>query len=185
MSVGFCDTDALYDRMTRTYCFDALSGDDYFIDYQNLYTHLGVMSVRGLFCNAADVFIREGELLKAEQMLDRGCQTMKNYPLETIPLGFSGNDYVVISMVDAYYRIGCKDKARELGTDLGVQLLETSRFYLGLYDYAQQDFELAANYIFYLNDVFEKYGDKQLADKLDESFSALVKVATGQQENES
>jgi hypothetical protein len=77
------DTDRLYDLMTNVYKWDALERDDYFVDYQNLYTHLGVMSQRGLFVNAAKAFFKAGENDRALEMLEK-CQRVvrrESYPL--------------------------------------------------------------------------------------------------------
>ena len=38
--------------------------------------------------------MKAGEDGRALEMLDRCEEVMRNYPLETIPLGFSGNDYI-------------------------------------------------------------------------------------------
>ena len=39
----------------------AVADDDYLIDYQNMYTFLGVMSLRNLFISSASAFLKEGE----------------------------------------------------------------------------------------------------------------------------
>ena len=43
---GFTDTDELYRKMTSVYTWDTLKRNDWFVDYQNLYTFNGVMSLR-------------------------------------------------------------------------------------------------------------------------------------------
>jgi hypothetical protein len=178
---GIVDTDRLYDLMTNVFKWDAISRDDYFVDYQNLYTHLGVMSQRGLFVNAATAFFKAGEFGRAKEMLDK-CQDLikrKSYPIETIPIGFSGNDYMVCEMVDLYYRLGEPDKARDLAVDLFNNLLVSSRFYLEFYDVAQSDFELCGQYVYYLQDIVNSAGDKELGDQLGKNFEALMNYVKG------
>ena len=178
---GIVDTDRLYDLMTNVFKWDAISRDDYFVDYQNLYTHLGVMSQRSLFVNAATAFLKAGELDRAEEMLDK-CQRVvrrESYPLESIPVGFSGNDYMVCEMVDMYYKLGKPDKARDLAVDLFNNLLVTSRFYLEFYDYAQSDFELCGQYVYYLQDIVNSAGDKELAERIGNNFEALMNYVNG------
>ena len=177
--VGIVDTDELYRNMTQTYVFDALGADDYFIDYQNEYTHLGVNSIRQMFLNVANAFINEGENDRALEMLERCQEIMKNYPIESIPLGFAGNDFVMIEMVGDYYKLGQTDKARDLGSTMGAELLKTARFYLEFYEWAQSDFEMAGNYIYFLSDIFKEGGDQELSDKLIESFGKLVEAYAG------
>ena len=174
MDMGFVDTDELYHLMTDVYDFSAVSQDDYFIDYQNQYTHLGVMAIRTLFTNCANVFIKAGEEDRALEMLDRVSDIMKLYPVETIPLGFSSNDFVIIEMVENYYKLGQKDKARDLGSTLGAELLITARFYLEYYEWDQDSFEMAGNYIYYLADTFKQYGDNELAEKILGTFQGLM-----------
>lgn len=176
--VGFVDTDELYHNMTEVYDFSAIAADNYFIDYQNEYTHMGVLSIRQMFLTSALAFMKAGENGRALEMLDRGIDIMKHYPLEGIPIGFLGNDLVIAKVVETYYRLGEKDKARDLGSNFGAELLKTARFYLEFYEWAPEEFENAGNYIYVLADIFKESGDTELADKLTESFMKLVEAYT-------
>ena len=179
---GIVDTDHLYDLMTNVFKWDAISRDDYYVDYQNMYTHLGVMSQRGLFVNAATAFYKMGEAGRAKEMLDKCQQVIRreDYPLESIAVGFSGNDYMVCEMVSLYYKLGEPQKARELAVSMFNELLVSSRFYLEYYDYARDDFELCGNYVYYLQDVVEKAGDKELAEKIGQNFESLLDLVSGE-----
>ncbi len=174
---GFVDTDDLYRKMTETYKWDAVASGDYFIDYQNQYTHMGVMSLRGLFVTAANAFIKAGENDRAMEMLDKCRDITRDFPLEGVPIGFSGNDYMVISMVEDYYKLGAADKAVELGTAMAQELLVSANFYNKFYTYAKEDFELIGNYIYFLAEVMEKGGDKALAKELKDNFMAMLGVS--------
>ena len=180
---GIVDANDLYRKMTDgTFKWDALSRKDWFVDYQNLYTFLGVLSQRQLFVNVANALIDAREDEKAEEILDL-CQKNfpeENFPLETISLGFSSNDYMVVQMVENYYFLGEKAKARDLGLKLAEGLMESSRFYLEFFDYASSNFESCHRCILYLADVFKQYGDKELSDRLLDSLEILVKAATNQ-----
>ena len=176
---GFVDPDELYAKMTGAYSWDALSRDDYFIDYQNMYTHLGVMSVRNAFLTAAKAFADAGQDGRALEMLDKGCSVMKNYPLETIPAGFSSNDYSVVETIGMYYSLGRPETARELAQAYADQLLQALRFYIGFFQYAEDDFDLCKQFLFYLEDTLKEGGDGQLADELQEKFKALVEEYVG------
>ena len=184
---GLVDALDLYRKMTDgTFKWDALSRKDWFVDYQNMYTFLGVLSQRQLFVNVANCLIDAGERGKALDILDL-CQKnfpKENFPLETIPLGFTSNDYMVVQMVENYYFLGMRDKARELGQELAEGLLDTSRFYLEFIDYASSDFESCHRCILYLAEVFKKYGDKKLSESLLDSLEMLVRAATGDLEYE-
>ena len=179
---GLVDTDHLYELMTDKFKWDAISRDDYFVDYQNLYTHLGVMAQRTLFVNAATAFLKAGENGRALEMLDKCQNVLKRdkYPVEGIPLGFSTNDYMICEMVSLYYKLGQTDKARELAVTLFNELLVSSRFYLEYYDYAKDDFELCGNYVYYLQDVVNKAGDAELAKKIGDNFEQLIDAVSGE-----
>jgi hypothetical protein len=178
---GLVDTDHLYKLMTETFSWDNLARTDYFIDYQNLYTHLGVFSLRNLFVTAANSFIDAGETERAKEMLDKCQEVAKSdrYPLESIPLGFSGNDFSVIEMITDYYLLGETEKARSLALELFNDLIETAGFYLEFYEYSKSDFELCGNYIYYLQDALTRAGDKDLAQKMDSNFNALLDYVLG------
>ena len=177
---GKVDALALYGKMKDTFKWDALSRKDYFVDYQNLYTFMGVLSQRQMYLNVANALIDAQEDEKAMEILDM-CQANvpeENFPLESITLGFAGNDYMVIQMVENYYFLGAPEKARELGKKLGEQLLGTARFYLEFYDFVDSNFETTSRCIVYLADVFKQYGDQELSDQLNKSLDALIKAAT-------
>lgn len=178
---GIVDTDHLYKLMTETYKWDDIARSDYFVDYQNLYTHLGVMSQRNLFSTAANAFIDAGEPERALEMLDKCQEVIKSdrYPLESIILGFSGNDYSVIEMISDYYLLGETEKARALALEMFNSLIETAGFYLEYYDYARSDFELCGNYIYYLQEAVSRSGDKELASRMDSNFNALLDYVLG------
>ena len=175
---GFVDTDELYRRLTEDYSFDALAGDDYFIDYQNMYTHLGVMSIRSLFVTCAEAFMKAGEDDRALEMIDKAADVMKHYPLETIPLGFSGNDYMVVLMIENYYKLGQPEKARALASELGAELLQSAKFYIEFYEWARDEFELVGQYLYFLSDVMKQAGDTERAQFLTDGLVALVDEAS-------
>lgn len=173
------DTDHLYKLMTETYTWDALSRTDYYVDYQNKYTNLGVMSIRGLFVTAAKAFMNAGEDERALEMLDKCREVMRAYPVETMVEGFTGNDFMVIEMADIYYTLGEKEKGNAVATELAAGLLDAARFYLEFYGYAKSDFETCSNYVYYLIEAVRAGGDKQLASDIAAGFSQLIELATG------
>ena len=178
--IGFVDTDELYRKMTQVYCWDAQAADDYFIDYQNCYTNMGVVSTRSIFLSAARAFMKEGENDRAIEMLDRCQEVMHRFPIDGIPLGLSSADYMVMGMVEAYYKLGEKEKARNLATALGTALLESANFYIDFYEFGKDEFEMCGSYIYYLADVVKEGGDKPLADKLTSGLNQIIDWATGE-----
>ena len=176
---GFVQTDELYRLMTQVYKWDALRQDDYFIDYQNYYTFMGVMPIRMMFVSCAKAFMNAGQDDRALEMLDTCCEIMHRYPLSGIPLGFSSSDYMVIKMIEQYYKLGRPEKARALGAELGESLIGNARFYISFYEYARSEFEMCVNYVYYLNDALKAGGDEALAKDMMTKMENMVSAATG------
>ncbi len=173
---GKVDTEKLYHLMKDVYSWDALSREDYNVDYQNYYTHLGVLSQRGMFVNSAIAFMAAGQNDRALEMLDM-CQEKihpKRYPLESVCIGFSGNDYMVTQMISLYYKLGQDDKARKLAAEFKDDLLVTCRFYKDFYPYSQYDLETCTQYYYYLCDMMDVAGDEELAKKYKAEFSDIM-----------
>ena len=178
---GKVDALALYRKMKETFQWDALRRTDYFVDYQNLYTFMGVLSQRQLYLNVANALIDIHEDEKALEILDL-CQAnfpRENFPLESIPIGFSGNDYMVVQMVEDYFYLDARSKAVELADALADDLLASARFYLEFYEYAGSSFDSVSRCIVYLADVCKQNGENDLANKLNGTLDRLVKAATG------
>ncbi len=179
---GFVETDVLYRLMTETFKWDALMKDDYFVDYQNYYTFMGVMSLRGMFTTSAIAFMKAGENERAVEMLDKCQEVTRRYPLSVIPLGFQVNDYMVVRMVDLYYQLGEVEKARKLGTEMSLQLLNSARFFLEFYSYGKNEFEDSANYLAFLADAFRSGGDEELGTATMKGLEDLIKAASDRME---
>ena len=177
--IGFVDTDELYRKMTQVYRWDAVGADDYFIDYQNIYTNLGVISVRNIFLNAANAFIKAGENDRAMEMLENCMQIMRRYPIESIPLGMNTNDYLMTCIADDFYKLGNSNRGREITAQLAADLLISARFYLEFYDYAQDTFETCGSYIYFLADVLDRNGEEELSKRLTDTFRQMMEFAAG------
>ena len=178
---GKVDALQLYRDFKTKYKWDALKRTDYFVDYQNMYTFLGVLSQRQLFLTVANALIDAGEDEKALEIMDL-CQENfpeQNYPLESIPLGFSGNDYMVAQLVENYYYLGEVEKARDLAARFGDQLTDTARFYLEWGSLGSHEFETASRVLLYVSDVCKQYGDKDLSEAIVANLEALLHAASG------
>lgn len=174
LNPGKIDLDGLYYKLKDTYRFDALSADGWFVDYQNLYTHLGVMSVRQVFATAARSMYASGYTREAVELLDRGMEATRQLPLESISIGFVANDYMMIDIIAQYYKYGEREKADKYAGLLGDEMVKTAGFYLDFYGYAKNDFETSMQYLYFLADEVEKGGNKELASDLKERARTLI-----------
>ena len=188
---GIVDALELYRKMKEDFTWDAISAPGWFVDYQNMYTFLGVMSQRQLFLNVANALVDAGEGEKALEMMDM-CQEKfpkENFPLESISVGFSGNDYMVAQMIENYYFLGAsgllddasaarsKASATELATEFGQQLLEACAFYLTWGRLGSSEFQAASSVLGYIVDVTKEYGDETLSKNLEERYNLLIRAA--------
>ena len=180
-NLGLCDLDDIYDLAMNRISLDALSRKDYFVDYQNIYTFIGVIPQREIFVKIANALLKNGQKERALDVLDRCMEKFpeENFPLESICLGFYNNDLSVIGMVEAYYKAGNPEKARDLAKRFSDDLFKSTFFFLEYYDYAQSDFEKCANCIYYLTGVLEDNGEKGLASELNEKLEIMLRVASG------
>ena len=173
---GLVDTDELYEKMTKVFKFDALSRDDYFADYQNMYTFLGVMSIRNLFVSSASAFLKAGETDRAEQMLDRCCEVMRpeTFPYDNSIYGWASNALYPIELIKDYYALGKTEKARTVIVELVKELMESTMLYLDFYPDYKEEFEYNCQLIYYLANEIKKSGDKELGEKLESDFAKFL-----------
>lgn len=184
--IGKADVDGLVHLVNDVYSWDALKRTDWYVDYQNMYTFLGVLPQREIFFNTANALMEKGRYEEAEAMLDKAQENVpkENFPLESICLGFYHNDVVVLNMIEAYYKLGAKDKGKALAQDYSIELLTTINFYLEFYDYAQNDVELCVNCLYYLADVLKSYGEDELGESLKKALTSMVNLYGGTTEEE-
>jgi len=179
--IGKVDADVLYDKVMDLYSWEDIGRDDYYVDYQNNYTFLGVVSQRDVFLNTAEALKKAGENEKAEQVLDKCVRVFpdKVYPYDSICLGFTHNDIVSIGIASLYYQLGAKEKASALAQRIGEELSESTRFYLSFYEYAESEFKLSCDLFYYLTDIMGRYGDKEKADAMHSALESYITSFAG------
>ena len=174
--LGLVDCDDLYHKLMETYKYDAISGDDYLIDYQNMYTFMGVMSLRNMFISSANAFIKEGEKEKAEKVLDKCREVMRpdRYPYDNSLLGWNSNALYPIEMVSYYYYLGRKDTAREVANELFGQLKEAIALYLDFYPEYKDEFEYECQLAYYLAKEVKRLGDEEFSKELETDIASFL-----------
>ena len=175
--IGFADAEDLYYKMKNVFSWDALKRKDYFVDYQNFYTFCGVLSQRNLFVNVAKELLKVGDKERAVEILDmcQECVPAENYPLDITYLGFS-NEYMVIDMIETYYRAGAPEKALELARRFTDEIFISTDFFLMNYDRAKREFDACYNCISYVAELADHFGDKEYAAEIRDRFNSLLGV---------
>ena len=173
--IGFADAEDLYNKMKNVYAWDALKRTDYFVDYQNFYTFCGVLSQRQIFLNAALEMLKIDDKERAIELLDL-CQENvpeANFPLDITYLGFS-NEYMVLSMAEAYYAAGAPEKAEDLLRRMADQLFVSLEFFYSFGDYSSREFEKVYNSLEFMLQVASECGSKDFAEELMDRFEKIV-----------
>ena len=173
---GKLDALALYDKMKNVYSWNALKRTDYYVDYQNMYTFMGVVSQRQMFLTAANALIDAGEKEKALEMLElcRENVPIEVYPIESIPLGFSSNDYVLAQIAENYYFLGQAEKAHNLIVDLADELLVTADYFARWGRLGKSEFETSCRVLIYLSELAKQYSDTDLASAISSELKGLI-----------
>lgn len=177
--LGTADTDDLYRKVMETYKWEAVGREDYFVDYQNLYTFIGVIPQREILYRTASALFKEGERDKAVKVLDKAVSLLpeKGYPYESICIGFYGNDVTVLSIAETYFRLGEKEKALAIADRLAEELLASTGFFAEFYYAGEQEFKECCNLLYYLADLLKENGEEKRSSDLLEAFSKLVDVS--------
>ena len=175
--IGFADAEDLYYKMKNVYSWDALKRTDYFVDYQNFYTFCGVLSQRQLFVNVAKEMLKAGDDARTIEILDmcQECVPEENFPLDMVYLGFS-NEYMVLDMIELYYKAGAPEKALALAERFADSLMSSASFFLYNYDYAKREFDTCYTSLSYLAEIADMYGDKEFAENIRNDFNAMLDI---------
>ena len=175
--IGFADPEDLYYKMKNVYKWDALKRTDYFVDYQNFYTFCGVLSQRNVFVNVAKEMLKINDYERAIEMLDmcQECVPAEVYPLDITYLGFS-NEFMVIEMIETYFRAGADEKALDLSKRFVEELFVSTEFFLMNYEETKREFEACYNCISYVSEVVDHFGYNEYGTELRNRFNDLLGV---------
>ena len=178
-NVGLADPDYLYNLLMNTFKFDAVSAGNYFIDYQNMYTHQGVMSLPNLFNTSAEFYMKIGQTDRALALLNKCRDVMRYYPIEAIPIGLSGVDISTIGIVENYLELGREAEGVTLAKQYLEQLLDACAFYLEFYKYAEDDFDQCNSFLYYFANRLRNNGQGELADKAEALLEGMINELGG------
>lgn len=179
---GIVDIEDLYDKVMNVYTWDDIRRNDFNVDYQNLYTFLGVLPQREIFVTLSKLLLERGDKERAIAVLDKGMESfpVEVWPLESISIGFNTNVYMSIGMISNYLAAGKPEPAAKMAQQLGDELLHAANFYLDYYDYSSDDFDSVCQFLTYLIEELENGGEKTVSESLRSQFVALLKEATGE-----
>ena len=100
---GKVDTDIMYDNLLNKFEYGNMELPDVYLDETNRRLSY---NLRTIFGRLANELVNEGKNDKAVEVLD--------FAMEKMPAEKFGYNYFVFGIIDAYYKAGATDKAREL-----------------------------------------------------------------------
>jgi len=120
LEMGMIDTESMYDKIMNKYTWGRMNAPDVTLDYYTIRT-LSVIRFRSIHVRLALELFREGEREKAIEVLDR-CMELAPHdvlPYDRYVAGItfpSGENSTVHheGIIEAYYIIGEKEKARKI-----------------------------------------------------------------------
>jgi len=177
---GIVDVNELDNLFNKVYKWDAISADNWTVDYQNIYTFCGVVNYREMFAGMASIYNKAGRHEDAVKILDKCREVMKesNFPL-VMPTLHVGNELAVYSMIEQYYKAGAKEKAHDLAKQFSESMLDYLDFYIYFSSYSpslsKSGAETIASYLYYLcDDLLDKNGDKELSQEIQKSMEEIA-----------
>ena len=168
------DADALYDKIMNVYRFESMADTTVHWDYQNIFTFSAVVPAREIFATTATALLDRGENQKAEDVLDKCIASMpnRNFPFN-VSLFRSINEWSLISIIEDYFRLDKPEKAIAVGDQLADETLKTILYYTTPVGPGPEDVlnkklaDDAATIYFYLIRIYNAFGQKEAADRLD------------------
>ncbi len=128
---GRVDTDIMYDNLLNKFEYGNMELPDVYLDETNRRLSY---NLRTIFGRLANELVAEGKNDKAVEALD--------FAMEKMPVEKFGYNYFVFGIIDAYYKAGATEKARELTWAFADRLDDELAFYAA---FDRQDQRAASN----------------------------------------
>jgi len=102
-ATGRIDADILYDKLMNEFVWGNIGAEGVYLDEQNIRM---TMNLRGNFTRLSKELVLRGDSAKATAVLDKCLEVI---PKEKVPF-----NYYALGMIESYYRLDNKVKAREI-----------------------------------------------------------------------
>jgi hypothetical protein len=174
--VPYMDTQKMYNLLMHEYSWGRMDQPDVLLDYHVTYLYLVQQAIRQMYTQVAKALILEGELEKAEEILDRGMEVMQQYPLNYV-VQPSLNEVGVMEAIELYYFLEEPEKARALAVPFLDETFKAIEYFLGSHRggfLSAQDAESAISTYVHVNDILMLNNDPELGgeykNKIEELF---------------
>ncbi len=168
-SLGWIDTDILYDRLMNKFQWGRMAEEDVFIDQQNIRTSK-IIGFREVFYRLASELIKEGKKEKAIAVIDKIVELM---PHEKFPF-----EEEMVGLTKLYYMAGDFGKGDQLAEKVWGVAENEINYYIGLSESYGKALEYDKNKALFLLqgllDVVEKQDRKTLVTKFDAGLEKML-----------
>ena len=171
------DADKMYDLLMNVYKWGRMDEPGVLLDFHVTYLILIQQAVRQMHSQVAKALILKGENTKAEEVLDKGLEVMKYYPLNYVAQA-SMNEVGVMEAIELYYFLEKPDKARALATQFLDESYRAIKYFLSPFKggfLSSSDAETAISTYVHVKDILDTNGDKELAKKYTDTLEELFK----------
>ena len=171
-------TDLMYERLMHSYRLESMAETRMYVDYQNLWTFLGVACVREYFVITAHALYEEGDTERCIAVLDRMQEVMlpELFPLNAplIGRGRNINTISVATAVDLYVAAGATEKAIALADAVVKETMASVRLFGGMTTFSREDFDENLNMIYWVANAIEAV-DAERAKAYEDGIQAWAK----------
>ena len=167
MDMGRIDTDSMYVHVKK-WSWKNSDGDIY-VDPE---TRKNSISFRNSLGRLADELIKEGDIIRAEEILD--------ISIDKMPIEKYGYYRLVIGHIESYYLVNKPEKARKIAEFLINNFQEQINYYSGLssYEFSQNFAELEGSLDLYRYIIATtvEFDTEEYSGKLKEDFMTTVNL---------
>ena len=160
---GEIATDIMYDNLINKFKWGNMQDPSIYLDETNMRM---TMNFRNNFSRLSDALIQKEEFEKAEVVLDKCVEIM---PHEAIPY-----NYFNLPLAEGYYRIGKREKAREIINILTDTYFDELDYYNSIDEKflskLQRDYQIANQIISNMYSLTTKYEDQESQQKIVELY---------------
>jgi tetratricopeptide (TPR) repeat protein len=163
---GSVASDVMYENVINKFKWGNMQDPNIYLDETN---RRMTFNFRNNFARLAEELIRKGELEKAEKTLDKCFEVM---PHEAISY-----NYFVLPLAEAYYKIGKKEKGREILEILVDHYFEELAYFKSLkpvqLNSMQRDYQVTEQVIRNLYSIANENQEKELFEKIAQRYEEL------------
>ncbi|MFC2152169.1 DUF2723 domain-containing protein [Bacteroidota bacterium] len=166
LETGRIDVDIMYQKLMEDFKWGNMNDPDTWIDH-TIDRTTSVIKIRNNFNRLANELIKIGKLDSAEKVLDRCMEIMPSYNFKY--------DLFILDIIETYYKVGATEKANLIVAQFAETTMLELNYYFALpakfissLDY---ELRLSVHYLQRLNDFSRRFGDQELASKIENALT--------------